>query len=58
MSHEDVWGSEFIDSVFFTSALVGDEWLASRPYRFTTREKNPGTHLKEAEWALEPIWTT
>jgi hypothetical protein len=27
-----------------TSALDGDEWLASRPGRFTPREKTPGTH--------------
>jgi hypothetical protein len=27
-----------------TAALVGDEWSASRPGRFTTRERTPGTH--------------
>jgi hypothetical protein len=27
-----------------TSALDGDEWSASRPYRFTPRERAPGTH--------------
>jgi hypothetical protein len=27
-----------------TSALYGGEWLASRPGRFTPRERAPGTH--------------
>jgi hypothetical protein len=27
-----------------TSALVGGEWLASRPNLFTPGEKDPGTH--------------
>jgi hypothetical protein len=32
-------------SIFFlTSALVGGEWSASRPGRFTPRESSPGTH--------------
>jgi hypothetical protein len=35
----DVW-----IHVFFTSALVGGEWLASRPDRFTPGERTPGTH--------------
>jgi hypothetical protein len=30
--------------VFSTSALVGGEWSASRPGRFTPGEKAPGTH--------------
>jgi hypothetical protein len=30
--------------VFLTSALVGGEWLASRPCRITPGEKAPGTH--------------
>jgi hypothetical protein len=30
--------------VFLTSALGGDEWLASRPGRFTTEERAPRTH--------------
>jgi hypothetical protein len=29
---------------FLTSALVGGEWSASRPGRFTPGEKAPGTH--------------
>jgi hypothetical protein len=31
--------------IFLTSALTGGEWSASRPGRFTPREKAPGTHL-------------
>jgi hypothetical protein len=30
--------------IFLASALVGDEWLASRPGRFTPEERAPGTH--------------
>jgi hypothetical protein len=30
--------------VYLTSALVGCEWSASRPGRFTPREGAPGTH--------------
>jgi hypothetical protein len=30
--------------VFLTSALVGGEWSASRPGRFTSGERAPGTH--------------
>jgi len=30
---------------FLTSALDGCEWSASRPGRFTVRERAPGTHL-------------
>jgi hypothetical protein len=30
--------------VFSTSALVGGEWSASRPCRFTPWERAPGTH--------------
>jgi hypothetical protein len=29
---------------FLTSALAEDEWSASRPGRFTTVERAPGTH--------------
>jgi hypothetical protein len=31
---------------FFTSALVGGEWSASRPGRFIPDGKAPGTHWK------------
>jgi hypothetical protein len=30
--------------IFLTSALVGGEWSASRPGRFTSEERAPGTH--------------
>jgi hypothetical protein len=30
--------------VFFTSALVGGEWSASHPGRFTPGKRAPGTH--------------
>jgi hypothetical protein len=30
--------------IFFASALVGGEWSASRPGRFTPGERAPGTH--------------
>jgi hypothetical protein len=29
---------------FFTSALAGGEWSATRPGRFTSWERAPGTH--------------
>jgi hypothetical protein len=29
---------------FLTSALDGGEWSASRPDRFTSEERDPGTH--------------
>jgi hypothetical protein len=30
--------------IFFTSALAGDEWSASRPCRFAPGKRAPGTH--------------
>jgi hypothetical protein len=35
----DVW-----IHIFLTTALVGGEWSASRPCRFTPGERAPGTH--------------
>jgi hypothetical protein len=35
----DVW-----IHIFLTSALVGGEWSASRPCRFTPLRKAPGSH--------------
>jgi hypothetical protein len=32
--------------IFLTSALVGGDWSASRPSRFTPGERAPGTHWK------------
>jgi hypothetical protein len=37
-------GVGYIDHVFLTSALVGCEWSASRPGRFTPGEKAPGAN--------------
>jgi hypothetical protein len=39
-----VWGSECIDSPFFTLALLRGDWLASRPGRFIPRESAPRSH--------------
>jgi hypothetical protein len=39
-------GSGCIDHTFLTSVLVGGEWSASRPDRFTPGEKT-GTHWIE-----------
>jgi hypothetical protein len=39
-------GSGVIAPSFFTSALDGGEWSASRPGHFTTGEIAPGIHLK------------
>jgi hypothetical protein len=33
-----------LDIILFTSALVGGEWSALRPDRFTPGERAPGTH--------------
>jgi hypothetical protein len=30
--------------IFLTPALVGGEWSASRPFRFTPGERAPDTH--------------
>jgi hypothetical protein len=54
--------------VFFTSAVVGGEWSASRPGRFTPGERAPGTHriggwvgprtgLEDVEKILDPTRT-
>jgi hypothetical protein len=37
------WGVEVQLRAFLTSALDGDEWLASRLGRFNPRERAPGT---------------
>jgi hypothetical protein len=36
--------------ILLTSALVGGEWLASRPGRFTPGERAPGIHCI-GDWA-------
>jgi hypothetical protein len=38
------WGSGGIAPPFLTSALDGGEWSASRPGRYTPRERGPGTY--------------
>jgi hypothetical protein len=38
------WGSGFIAPLILTSAQDRDEWSASRPGRFTPRERAPGNH--------------
>jgi hypothetical protein len=48
--------------IFWTSALVGGEWSASRLGRFTPGERAPGTHcigasLDDMEKILDPIGT-
>jgi hypothetical protein len=43
---------------FFTSALDGGEWSASRPGRTLLPGKGPPVHIgQEAGWAPEPVWT-
>jgi hypothetical protein len=37
-------GADVEIQLFLTSALVGGEWSASLPCRFTPRERAPGTH--------------
>jgi hypothetical protein len=44
--------------IFFTSALEGDEWSASRPGRALPPGKEPSVPIiQEAGWAPEPVWT-
>jgi hypothetical protein len=38
------WGVEDSSTYYLTSALDGGDWSASRPGRFTPRERAPGTH--------------
>jgi hypothetical protein len=39
-------GVDVLIHIFLSSALVGGEWSASRPCRFTPGEKALGTHWK------------
>jgi hypothetical protein len=41
LRHEDVWGSGCIDPRFVDLGLVGGEWSASRPGRFTAGKGHP-----------------
>jgi hypothetical protein len=38
-------GVDIYIHIFFTSALVGDEWPPLRSYRFTPGERAPGSHF-------------
>jgi hypothetical protein len=38
------WGNGGMAPPFFTSVLDGGEWSDSRPGRFNSRERVPGTH--------------
>jgi hypothetical protein len=50
--HEGVLGKwRYSSTHSLTSALDGGEWSASRPGRFTSRERAHGTIGKEAGWA-------
>jgi hypothetical protein len=55
--HEGVLGEWMYSSTHsLTSALDGGEWSASRPGRFTPRERAPGTHWIEGWVCSEPFW--
>jgi hypothetical protein len=43
--HEGVLGVEVELHTFSSSVLDGSEWSASRPGRFTPREKDPNTYV-------------
>jgi hypothetical protein len=44
--------------VYLTSALVGSEWSASCPGRFTPRGKSPRYPLGRRLYGPQPVWTT
>jgi hypothetical protein len=44
--------------IFLTSALLGGEWSASRPGRFTAGKEPPVPTGEEVGWTSEPAWTT
>jgi hypothetical protein len=47
LRHENILGKwRYISTHSLTSALDGGEWSASRPGRFTPKERTPGTHWK------------
>jgi hypothetical protein len=43
--------------VFLTSVLVGGEWSASSPARFTARERAPLPIGYKIGWVPVPVWT-
>jgi hypothetical protein len=51
-------GGSIAPTLFFTSALDGGEWLASRRGRALAPEKGPPVPIvQEAGRAPEPVWT-
>jgi hypothetical protein len=50
--HEDVLGVKVQLHAFLTSAQDGGEWSDSRPCRFTTGERVPGTHWIEVKYII------
>jgi len=50
------WGVEIQPHAFFTSALDGSQWSASRPGRFIPREEPLVPSGQEARWATELVW--
>jgi hypothetical protein len=52
LRRKGVWGNWCIDP------LVGGEWSASRPCRFTPGERGPVPIGQEAGWAPETVWMT
>jgi hypothetical protein len=50
-------GSGGIALPFLTSALDWDKWSASRPGRFTAKERTSGTHWIGVYVVPEPVWT-
>jgi hypothetical protein len=51
------WGVEVKLHAFLTSVLDGGELSASRPCRFTPRERALGTHWIGGWVGSEPVWT-
>jgi hypothetical protein len=49
------WGLDVYIHIFLTSALVGGEWSASRPGRFTLGERSPGTHCVGPRAGLDDV---
>jgi hypothetical protein len=56
---EGAWGERRYSSYsFWTSALDGGEWSASRPGRALASGKGPAVPIvQESGWAPEPVWT-
>jgi hypothetical protein len=50
-------GNGSVVLLFLVSALDGGGWSASRPNRFTSKDRAPGTYCWEAGSAPEPDWT-